>query len=207
MEPGELGEVQPLPLEGSGGTQNIAPEKPGIGQGEGHARHVGVDAESGQTELILLGVIRTPGHRVDRPLPRHPRLECPANPGFEQQGHLRRRGERIARRGQRGVTGQQLMQIGGATAPVANHHNRIVRQFSLPQAASPQPRLQPSQGLHQQATESHQKAHPPAGEGRATQLQASKQHRRTQEAPSHQAIHQQITPCHGPTNPHTRMTG
>ena len=87
----------------------------------------------------------------------------------------------------------------------------IAQQDDLPLLDPDQPDLEGTapghQAIHQQATESHRQAHPPAGEVQATQLQASKQHRRTQEAPSHQAIHQQITPCHGPTNPHTRMTG
>ena len=52
MEPGELGEVQPLPLEGSGGTQNIAPEKPGIGQGK-TGLLIKNSAHSARVELVL----------------------------------------------------------------------------------------------------------------------------------------------------------
>ena len=42
--------------------------------------------------------------------------------------------------------------------------------------------------------------------GLATELQASKQHRRAQKASRHQAIDQHIPPPHGATNPDTRMT-
>ena len=197
MQPGEPAERQPLPLIGRAGLQHMPAKVREIVPRERHATHVGVEGEPCQAEFVLLGVIRAPGHRINRPNPGHPGLHQRGNPGLKQQRHLGSHRERVAGCCHDGITGQQLVEIRGATAPMANDHDRIIRQLHPPQALGIQKRLQPGQRLHQESAEADQQAHPPMGERGTAVLQPPPENRWANEARGYQSINHQLSPCHG----------
>ena len=71
MQPGEARDVQPKTFKAAGGEQNTPPKMDEVIQWKRHPRHVGVDGEFGDAQLIFLRILRLPSHRINGSSRRH----------------------------------------------------------------------------------------------------------------------------------------
>ena len=157
MQPGELCEPKQRLLKLWRAVEHSAAEMPGVILRESNTSHVGVHGEPGQPHLVFLGILCPPGHSIDWAMLCHHPLQQGRQQRFQDQSSLRSNGEVVASSGGSWISSQQLMQIGGPTAPVTNHHHGVIRaSASLDPALKPKG-LQPSERFHHQAAGRKQK--------------------------------------------------
>ena len=87
MKPGELDEMEPLVLKRPGRGEHTAAKIKLVGLWEGHVR---IHRQPRQAHFILLRVIGSPRHHINRTLRHHPPMYQSPKPGLEQERHLGR---------------------------------------------------------------------------------------------------------------------
>ena len=155
MQPGELCDMKPESFKAAGRGEHTSSEMDEVIQWESHTRHVGVDGELRDTKLVLLRVIRSPSHRINRPGRRHQTGQQAVDQRMEKHTNLWRHHQGIAGSRSGRITGEQLMHVGGATPPMTNHNDGIGRKSKGPQLTTNQQRLEPCQWFHDQSAHGH----------------------------------------------------
>ena len=155
--------------------------------GEGNSRHVAVHGQTGKAHLVLLWILRSPGHGINRTNRRHRPVQQRLQQRLEQQGQLGSDGETVPRRGGTGVASHQLVQIGGAATPVPDHHHGIIRNGLLQPLAVLQ-LLKPAQRFGGQSGERERQELVQLCQRRPTVLETTDQHGRSGERPSDDEI-------------------
>ena len=166
--------------------------------GKGNSGHVAVHGQTGKAHFVLLRIVRAPGHGINRTDRRHRPLQQGLQQGLEQQRDLGGHGEAVGCRGRAGVATHQLMQIGGATAPVADHHHRIIRNLQPLQPLAVDQLLHPAQRFGGQSGDGERQELVKLRQRRPTVLKTTDQHRR----PGKRTGDDEIGDCRGRTGQH-----
>ena len=151
MQPGKASEMKQRLLKLGRAVEHSAAEMRWVVLRKSNARHVGVHGEPGQPHLVFLGILCSPGHSIDGAMLCHPPLQQGLEQRFQHQGGLRRNREVVASGGGSWISRQQLVQIGGAAAPVTNHHHWVIRAGASLNPAPIDQGLQPGKRLDRQA--------------------------------------------------------